>query len=77
MEATVAIHAMMGMLLSIFFIGLSWWVLQVFKFDLFIRYPNSTQAKLLQLILAVVLGHGVTLFFLDYIKWSGFLKYLF
>ncbi|WP_025025738.1 DUF1146 family protein [Caldalkalibacillus mannanilyticus] len=77
LEATLGVNAIISMLLSIFFIGVSWWALQAFKFDLFIRNKNGTQAKLLQLIIAIVLGYGVTSFFMDYLKWSALLKYIF
>jgi uncharacterized integral membrane protein (TIGR02327 family) len=77
MEATMGLNAMLSMIFSLLFIGLSWWSLQIFKFDLFIRQPNGPQSKLLQVILSVVLGHGVATFIADYLVWSSLLKYIF
>jgi uncharacterized integral membrane protein (TIGR02327 family) len=73
----LGVTALINMFLSIIFIYVSWWALQVFKFDLFIRDVNGPQAKLLQIFLAVVIGHGVATFFIDYLQWTSFLKYIF
>jgi uncharacterized integral membrane protein (TIGR02327 family) len=73
----IGVTALINMILSLFFIGISWWALQMFKFDLFIKNVNSVQAKFLQIILSIVLGHGVAQFFMDYMQWTTFLKYIF
>ena len=47
-----------------------WWALQALRFDRFVREPGSRQAKLLHLILAVLLGHTVSAFVIDYLGWT-------
>lgn len=69
--------SLVSMIVSLLCVVLSWWALQNLKLDLFIRYPKSPQGRLLHLLLAVVLGHFVAGFFLDYLSWSGMLRYLF
>jgi uncharacterized integral membrane protein (TIGR02327 family) len=64
------IYGFLSILLSIVFIGLSWWALQSVSFEKWLKKPNSAQAKLLQIILSVVLGYELTRFFLDYLGWS-------
>ncbi len=69
--------SLVSMIVSLLCVVLSWWALQNLKLDLFIRYPKSPQGRLLHLLLAIVLGHFVAGFFLDYLSWSGMLRYLF
>ncbi|MDF2669355.1 MAG: hypothetical protein K0R67_1661 [Paenibacillus sp.] len=61
-------------LISIF---VSWWSLQQFRFDLFLKQPKSAPAKVLQILLSVVLGHGVARFIIDYFNWSQLLRGMF
>lgn len=69
--------SLVSMIVSLLCVVLSWWALQNLKLDLFIRYPKSPQGRLLHLLIAIVLGHFVAGFFLDYLSWSGMLRYLF
>lgn len=69
--------SLVSMFVSLLCVVLSWWALQNLKLDLVIRYPKSPQGRLLHLLLAIVLGHFVAGFFLDYLGWSGMLRYLF
>ncbi|MFC5985524.1 DUF1146 family protein [Marinicrinis lubricantis] len=58
-------------------IALCWWCLQTFRFDLFVKQPKSGQAKMLQVILAVILGYQLAQFILSYAEWSSSLQFLF
>jgi uncharacterized integral membrane protein (TIGR02327 family) len=73
----IGVTALINMVLSIILIAISWWTLQSFKFDLFIRDVNGPQAKLLQVLLSIAIGHGVATFFIDYMQWTTFLRYIF
>jgi len=55
----------------------AWIVLQEINFDKILRQPRSPRARVLQLLLAVGLGHLVARFVLDYWSWVGTLKWLF
>lgn len=70
------VSALVNILVSIVCIGLSWWALQAFRLDLFVKRPDSAQTKLLQIILAVFVGHGVASFFMEYLGWSMMLEEL-
>lgn len=78
-EATtsIGISALLNMVLSIVLIAVSWWALQTFKFDLFIRDINSSQSKMLQILLSIAIGHSVARFFVDYMQWTQLITYLF
>ena len=39
-------QAMLHIVLNVFFLGLTWWALQSFRFDLFVKDPKGTKAKL-------------------------------
>lgn len=70
MENYLAYSALLGIAVIIICIALAWWALQIFRFDLFTHNPNSPQARTLQIILAIVLGYFLALFFLDFLSWS-------
>jgi uncharacterized integral membrane protein (TIGR02327 family) len=56
---------------------LAWNILQEINFDRLVRHPRSARARLLQLFIAIALGHLVAQFILDYWNWVGALKWLF
>lgn len=70
-------QALLNMVLTLVSIVVCWWALQCVKFDLFLRQADGAQAKLLQLLLAIFLGYTIARFFIDYLQWSGWLRYLF
>lgn len=73
----VAVGGILQILLSVLFIVLAWWALQSVRWDLFFLKPASLKTKILHLMLAIVIGSQVALFFSNYINWSSWLKYLF
>lgn len=75
--SSIGIYALLNMMMSLILIALAWWALQSFKFDLFIRDIQGAQAKLLQILLAIALGHGVARFFVDYMEWTQLLRLFF
>ncbi|MCJ8012789.1 DUF1146 family protein [Paenibacillus sp. KQZ6P-2] len=77
LTGNLGVSGLISIIVSLICIGLSWWSLQNLKLDLFIRHPKSAQGKLLQLLLAIVLGHFVSKFLLDYLTWSQMIKYMF
>lgn len=77
LSKTAGTSSMISMIVSLLCVVLSWWALQNLKLDLVIRYPKSPQGRLLHLLLAIVLGHFVAGFFLDYLNWSGMIRYMF
>jgi uncharacterized integral membrane protein (TIGR02327 family) len=73
----MAMDGMINIALSLICIGLSFWALQVFRFDLFISNPKGAQSKLLQIFLSIFIGHGVASFFMDYFGWTQLLQQFF
>lgn len=76
-SAQVGISGLVQMIVTLSCIALSWWALRNVKLDLFIRHPKDGPGKMLHLLLAIVLGRAVSLFFLDYWDWTQSLRYLF
>ncbi len=68
---------LIGIFITIICIAISWWALQIFRFDLFTYNPKSAQAKLLQIIISIILGYQLALFLIDYVGWSLNIKNLF
>lgn len=74
---TFAISGIIYILIVLICIALSWWGLQQFRFDLFVKNPRSIQSKLLQIFLSLALGYQVARFIIDYFNWSAMIKGLF
>lgn len=64
------LYGFLSIIMSIIFIGLSWWALQSLRFEKILKRPNGAQAKLLQIFLSIVIGYELSRFFLDYLGWS-------
>jgi uncharacterized integral membrane protein (TIGR02327 family) len=73
----VDVFPLLNIVVAIVCIGISWWGLQSFRFDLFLKKPDSPQAKLLQILLAIFLGSGVARFFMEYLSSSLLLGKMF
>lgn len=77
MNDSMGMNGMMNIVIALVCIGLSWWGLQEFKLDAFLKRPRSKQAKLLQIFISVALGYQVTRFIVDYFHWSTWLSGMF
>lgn len=58
-------------------IVLAWVLLQEVRYDRFMRHPQSPRARLLQLMIAIVMGRLAAGFILDYWHWTGSIRWLF
>lgn len=74
---SLASTGLLNIIVSIICIAASWWALQSFRFDLFVKKANSAQAKLLQILLSIALGSGVQRFLVEYLASSLWLRGLF
>lgn len=69
--------AIVSMISHLIFIGLTWRVITSLKLEPFIRKGNETEFKILLLFIAIVIGSGVSRFFLEIYQWSQDILYLF
>ncbi|MGF7049064.1 putative integral membrane protein (TIGR02327 family) [Paenibacillus sp. DS2015] len=76
-SGVVGVSGLVSIVVSLLCIALAWWALQNLKLDLFIRHPKGAQGRLLQLFIAIVLGHFVSSFILEYMTWSQMIRYMF
>lgn len=74
---SLGVSALFNILVVLASIGFSWWALQSFRFDVFLKSPGLPQAKILQLILSVILGYHLGKFIIEYAVWSSMLSTLF
>lgn len=74
---SMALDSLMNICVVVICIGLSWWALQQFRFDLFLKQPKSRPAIFLQILLSIALGSLVARFIIDYFNWSTLLKGMF
>ncbi|GAB6991300.1 DUF1146 family protein [Paenibacillus pini] len=74
---TLGSSGLIAIIVSLICIGLSFWALQNLKLDLIVRQHKGPQGRLLHLLLAIVLGHFVAKFIIDYLSWSQMIKFMF
>ncbi|MBP1906959.1 putative integral membrane protein (TIGR02327 family) [Paenibacillus turicensis] len=76
-QGMAGISGLTAIIVSLICIGLSWWAMQNVKWELFIRHPQGAQGKLLQLLFAIIIGHFVAAFVIDYLSYTIMLRYMF
>lgn len=74
---SVGVMGLIYLIVVLACIVLSWWALQVFRFDVLCRDPKGIQTKLLQILLSIAIGYQVAKFIMDYVQWSLQLKWIF
>jgi len=68
--------AVISILSHIIFIYLTWRVVTTINVDPLIRKGRVTEARILLLFITIVIGSGVSRFFLEILQWSQDLLYL-
>jgi uncharacterized integral membrane protein (TIGR02327 family) len=76
-NTSIALSSLLYICIVLICIGLSWWGLQQFRFDLFLKRPKSPASIILQIFLSIALGSEVARFIIDYFNWSSLLKGMF
>ncbi|SFF24198.1 conserved hypothetical integral membrane protein [Paenibacillus catalpae] len=67
--------ALFSIVVNLFSIVFVWYILQEIKLDVFFKFPRSPKARMFQVVLAIVIGHGFASFILDYWNWTKYLQY--
>jgi uncharacterized integral membrane protein (TIGR02327 family) len=74
MGTTIAMSGLFHIVITLFSIYFAWILVQQVKWDVFLKQPSSRQAKLVQVVLSIIIGHAFAGFILDYFNWSQMLK---
>ncbi|WP_373893964.1 DUF1146 family protein [Virgibacillus natechei] len=69
--------AVISIISHIIFISITWRLVVAINFDSLIRKSRVTEARILLLFITIVIGSGVSRFFLEILQWSRDLLYLF
>lgn len=77
MFSSIGVTAIISMVSHLIFIYVTWRVITTINFDPLIRKGRETEARILIMFIAIMIGTGVSRFFLDFIQWSQDLLYLF
>ncbi|WP_208590745.1 DUF1146 family protein [Gracilibacillus suaedae] len=77
MMQSLAQEGLIGMLSHLIFIVITWQVLQALNFDELFRKNKVFEARILVIFITIAIGSTVSNFFLDFLKWSQQLIYLF
>ncbi len=74
---SIGYMALVGIISHVFFIYVTWTAMQGINFDFIVRSNKVTEARIVIIFLAIIIGTGVSNFVLDIIRWSQDLIYLF
>lgn len=77
MLQSLAQEGLISILSHIIFIVITWQVLQSLHFDELFRKNKVFEARILIIFITIAIGSTVSNFFLDFLKWSQQLIYLF
>ena len=69
--------AIISMISHLIFIYITWRVMVKMNFDPIIRKGHTKEGRIFLLFLSILIGTGVSRFFLDILQWSRDLTYLF
>lgn len=72
----IAVQGIVNIIIMLVIIIVTWWALQTFRFDLFVKNPKSPQAKALFILLTLAISSLVGSFVIDYLEWASWIKYL-
>jgi len=70
-------NALFSMFVTLGLVVVVWFLFKEIRWDKIFRHPLSPGARLLQLLLAIIVGHLLARFVLDYWNWTSSLKWLF
>ncbi|MBD2868367.1 DUF1146 domain-containing protein [Paenibacillus arenilitoris] len=73
-QNAAGLTGLFSIVIVILSIILVWFILQEFKWDAFFKFPRSPKARMFQVIVAVVLGHLLAKFILEYWGYTVLLK---
>lgn len=74
---SIGINALINICLSLLCIVFSWQVLIQFRFEEWMRVKKPIYVKLLMVLLSIVVGHQLAMFFIDYLGWSRLISQVF
>ncbi|QYR22077.1 DUF1146 domain-containing protein [Paenibacillus sp. sptzw28] len=71
---SAGLHALVSIIIELCSITLAWYALQGVKLDFIMSRPRNVRGRILQVMLAVILGHLFAGFLIDYWQWSNLLR---
>lgn len=74
---SIGYMSIISMLSHVIFIYITWTAMQGINVEPFVRKNKVTEARIILIFIAIVIGSGVSHFVLDIIQWSQDLIYLF
>jgi len=69
--------AVISMISHLFFIYLTWKLMLTVNLEPLVRKGRAKEAQVLAIFVTIVIGAGVSRFFLEFLQWSRDLIYLF
>jgi uncharacterized membrane protein YwzB len=67
---SLGVSSLVNIVLSLAFITFTWWVLLRIRIEAILKIKEPWFAFIVMMILSIVIGHQLTLFFINYLDWS-------
>jgi uncharacterized membrane protein YwzB len=67
---SLGVSSLVNIVLSLSFITFTWWVLLRIRIEAILKIKEPWFAFIVMMILSIVIGHQLTLFFINYLDWS-------
>ncbi len=64
------VQAGLDLVISILVLIITWWAIQLIKWDVFLKSPSSARAKILVVLITVAITYCVSSFIISYVSWS-------
>lgn len=74
---TLSTNSLISIVVSLICIAITWWSLRHLKLELVIQLTQKCSGKTAHLLIAIILGHAVAGFVIDYLSWTQMLRNLF
>lgn len=75
--SVIGVTGLMSLFSHVFFIALTWRVIQGINFDPLVRKHKVLEARIIIIFVTIAIGTTVSNFVIDIIRWSQDLIYLF
>lgn len=74
---SLGVTSLVNIILSLASIAFTWWILLRVRVEVILKIKEQWLAFMVMMILSIVIGHQLALFFIDYLGWSRLISQVF
>jgi uncharacterized integral membrane protein (TIGR02327 family) len=77
MESVIASNSVLGIVINLIFIIITWWCLQSLQLDKIFKKGRTMQIQVFYILITIAVSHLVSDFAMKYLQYTQGLKYFF